>query len=755
MKGKIIFIVALCIFLTGLLYGCVEEEKEENQSPTCNLDSNHFLGTAPLTVTFTLTASDSDGTISSWKLDIDNDGSADYSGTGNPPSTQVHTYASQGSYTAKLTVTDNEEKTDTDTITITVNEPTIENQSPICTLSVAPSSGYVPLMVTFSMDVYDPDGTISSWSLDINNNGTVDYSGTGTPSNTQEHTYSILGIYTAKLTVIDNQGASGTGTTIVNVTEEPSENQSPTCSLTVNHTSSTVPLSVTFVMSASDSDGSISTWSLDINNDGASDYAGSGTPPATQQHIYQTNGTYTASLTVTDNNGTSSSVTIVITASEVPLQNQPPTCTLSANISTGYAPLSIAFILSGNDPDGTIVSWALDINNDGTPEYSGAGTPPSTKQHTYEDIGTFTATLNVTDNDGVTSTDTKIIIVNQALPQNQPPTCTLTANPTSGPAPLLVTFTMNASDPDGTIATWALDINNYGIPEYTGSGEPPMTQQYTYINSLTFTAKLTVTDNDGAEHYDIVTITVLQETGESYKNSCREDITYAQLNSNPDSYIGERITYKGQIVQVIDQGSAYRIDVGSGDIVYVTKFSISAYNEDDYVQVWGEVQGSYTYISIFWGVITIPHIEAKYMEEITFKLNLAETAKWKNLEVTVKSALNTSSYTYTGYSGTVYTEEADPDRTFIILDVNVKVTGAESEYVSGYDFWLYDSEGYKYDYDSGTYSIDGGLEGTTIYQNQQVDGKILFDVPISASGLKAQYNLELFNPLLVEWALNL
>jgi len=68
-------------------------------------------------------------------------------------------------------------------------------------------------------------------------------------------------------------------------------------------------------------------------------------------------------------------------------------------------------------------------------------------------------------------------------PTNQPPTCTLSANPTSGEAPLTVTFSMSASDSDGAIASWELDVDSDGTAEYSGSGEPPATQDYTYNNA--------------------------------------------------------------------------------------------------------------------------------------------------------------------------------------------------------------------------------------------------------------------------------
>jgi len=95
--------------------------------------------------------------------------------------------------------------------------------------------------------------------------------------------------------------------------------------------------------------------------------------------------------------------------------------------------------------------------------------------------------------------DVKIYVEGETPPENQLPVCTLYANPDSGEAPLEVKFTLNANDPDGSIASWKLDVNNNGIVEYSGLGNPPLTQQHTYQDSGTYMAKLTVTDNKGAE----------------------------------------------------------------------------------------------------------------------------------------------------------------------------------------------------------------------------------------------------------------
>ena len=77
-------------------------------------------------------------------------------------------------------------------------------------------------------------------------------------------------------------------------------------------------------------------------------------------------------------------------------------------------------------------------------------------------------------------------------PVNQPPVANVTATPTSGTAPLAVTFNgSGSSDPDGSIASYAWTFGDGG----TATG---VTTTHTYQAAGTYTAVLTVTDNQGA-----------------------------------------------------------------------------------------------------------------------------------------------------------------------------------------------------------------------------------------------------------------
>ncbi|HMW02473.1 MAG TPA: glycoside hydrolase family 44 protein [Acidobacteriota bacterium] len=84
---------------------------------------------------------------------------------------------------------------------------------------------------------------------------------------------------------------------------------------------------------------------------------------------------------------------------------------------------------------------------------------------------------------------------------NQSPVASATANPTTGAAPLAVSFNGSAStDPDGSIVSYAW---NFGDTT-SGSG---VTTSHTYTTAGTYTATLTVTDNGGKTASTSLTIT--------------------------------------------------------------------------------------------------------------------------------------------------------------------------------------------------------------------------------------------------------
>ena len=79
---------------------------------------------------------------------------------------------------------------------------TVTNRPPVAAASASPSSGYLPLNVSFSSSgSYDPEGAPLSYAWDFGDGLT---STAANPS----HTYTVAGTYNARLTVMDAAGAS-------------------------------------------------------------------------------------------------------------------------------------------------------------------------------------------------------------------------------------------------------------------------------------------------------------------------------------------------------------------------------------------------------------------------------------------------------------------------------------------------------------------------------------------------------------------
>ena len=170
----------------------------------------------------------------------------------------------------------------------------------------------------------------------------------------------------------------------------------------------------------------------------------------------------------------------------IPPTNQSPTASFTATPTSGVAPLGVSFNASNSsDSDGSIISYAWDFK-DG---YTGNGV---TVNHTFNSTGSYNVLLTVTDDKGATDTTTKNITITETL-SNQSPTASFTANPTSGIAPLEVSFNASSSsDSDGTIVSYAWDFKD----GYTGNG---VTVNYTFNFTGSYNVGLTITDNEGVQ----------------------------------------------------------------------------------------------------------------------------------------------------------------------------------------------------------------------------------------------------------------
>lgn len=263
-------------------------------------------------------------------------------------------------------------------------------------------------------------------------------------------------------------------------------NQPPTARIGADKTSGRAPLDVTFnTEGSSDVDGTIVQWNWNFG-DGTTLTRTNGTAVT---HRYQTTGTFQATLTVTDDEGaTTTSAPITITV----LANTPPTAAADASPSSGVAPLTTTLTaINSRDADGDALTYRWTVNN------TQIGTTRDVT-HTFSQHGTHLATVTVTDSHGASATASVVVTVQQ----QEPPTARMATSATNGPAPLTVTFDGSGStDPNGEQLTYRWTFGN-------GATATGVTASHTYTTAGTFQATLTVTDPAGNTSTAASTITV-------------------------------------------------------------------------------------------------------------------------------------------------------------------------------------------------------------------------------------------------------
>jgi len=204
-----------------------------------------------------------------------------------------HAYSDNGIYTVTLKVTDDDGATATVAAT-----KTVLNRPPVASFTESATTVYTGQIIFFNASASsDLDGSIVSYLWAFGDGATA-------TSVTVSHAYVDNGTYTVTLTVKDNDGASTSVSAVKTVLNRP-----PVASFTYSPLNPFPNEPATFNASNSyDPDGYIVSyfWSF---GDGAN------ATGKVVTHAYANAGTYSVTLTVTDNDGATGATTVTVTVS--------------------------------------------------------------------------------------------------------------------------------------------------------------------------------------------------------------------------------------------------------------------------------------------------------------------------------------------------------------------------------------------------------------------------------------------------------
>ncbi len=357
---------------------------------------------------------DPDGTISSYSW-------TRVSGPNTPSASGANTATLSlsgliaGQYSYRLTVTDNSGASSSALANIIVapapNIPPVANAGTNQTITAPANS-----VILNGSSSYDPDGTITAYNW-----VTVSGPGSITINNSNTATPSVVGlqpgVYTFQLTVTDNNGATATDQVFVTVLPQVVlPNQAPVANAGSNQTI-TLPVNTASLNGTSsfDPDGTISTyaWSQ-ISGPSAAVITGANTSTPTISQLIV--GQYVYQLTVTDNNGATNSDQVTITVNPgvakvdmPPVANAGPSDTITMPNNTYMLDAS-----QSTDPDGTITSYQWQ-------EIGGPNTVTSSTMTGAQvsisglTVGQYEFQVTVTDNTGATGTATMNLTVEAGL----------------------------------------------------------------------------------------------------------------------------------------------------------------------------------------------------------------------------------------------------------------------------------------------------------------------------------------------------
>jgi len=168
------------------------------------------------------------------------------------------------------------------------------------------------------------------------------------------------------------------------------------------------------------------------------------------------------------------------------IDNHVPKAVITATPLQGDVPLQVDVSGANSSDEWGIASYEWDFDALNGFQVETVGVDAST---IYSQESTYRITLRVTDHSGLQRTTSTEVVV------GTPPDVEVSVSPNVGPAPLTVTFTTAAVDPDGGPLTYAWDFDGTG--QFTSSEASPVFTYPEGTPAARYRPTVTVTDDEG------------------------------------------------------------------------------------------------------------------------------------------------------------------------------------------------------------------------------------------------------------------
>src|ERR671924_253530 len=381
-----------------------------NQPPTANAGDDQTVNEGDQVSLDGSGSSDPDGdTLTyAWTQTAGTGVTLDDASSATPSFTAPNVDSAGDTLTFELTVDDGNGHTATDTVNIAVENA---NQPPTANAGADFSVNEGTTGVQLQGSGQDADGTISSYQWEQTDGPSVILNNADTATATFDApSVSANTWLTFKLTVTDNDGATAEDSVVVTINNV---NQNPIANAGTDQTVNEGDSVSLDGSASSDADGTIASysWTQTAGTAVTLSDASSATPSFTAPNVGSNGDALAFELTVTDNDGaTSTADSVSVTVNNV---NQPPTANAGADFSVNEGTTGVQLQGSGQDADGTISSYQWEQTDGPSVILNNADTATATFDAPSVSANTWlTFKLTVTDNDGATAEDSVVVTIN-------------------------------------------------------------------------------------------------------------------------------------------------------------------------------------------------------------------------------------------------------------------------------------------------------------------------------------------------------